>query len=684
MAEVVANSANTGFVSRWILNRPRDIVFFVATPLLILPLCFLASLKFSGEDILLIVSCFGALGHHAPGLMRAYGDRGLFRRYWLRFTLAPAAAFFLFLANPPEQIPGVMLILLCWSVWHFLMQTYGFARIYDARAGVFDPVTQRLDFALCIAWSGTCLLFAPGRMSEYLSLALKSGVTSVLALPFTEIRNIWFIATIVITLLFAVNAFWRALHGDPVNVAKLSLFASTFLFFWFCAVSLTNFLIGIAMFELFHDVQYLAIVWLFNQNRVRNDPQIGSFTHFLFRPGGGRWIVYLGLVLAYGFVAFVAERLSTGRLQQVLFGVVAASNLLHFYYDGFIWKIRDTATSEALDLHAGSRRIMNVSGLKHAAKWCVLILLAAGLLHAQSEDEMSALDQARAVAECVPDSITALNTLAKECYENGDYLECAAAARKALEFGSERHASFMYLGVALNALDQPNQGFEHLQRAFELNPHDAFLRFHLAMGYVRQSDYEQAAEHLRASIRMSPDDAVAHQNLGAVLLMQGRPEEAAGELALAVGLMPDNPPALTSLGDAYLQLGKTQEAIDVLQQSRKIDVGAARTNLLLAHAWRAAGQPDRAVTSLLKVAELLLHRQHAGRPAADLENVARELVELAGERTDCLAMAARLFASIGNSEDALETASVALALAQENDDQKIIEELKTLILEVQP
>ena len=42
-------------------------------------------------------------------------------------------------------------------------------------------------------------------------------------------------------------------------------------------------LVGIALFEVFHDVQYLTIVWIFNVNRVDRNPGVGSFARFLFR-----------------------------------------------------------------------------------------------------------------------------------------------------------------------------------------------------------------------------------------------------------------------------------------------------------------------------------------------------------------------------------------------------------------
>ena len=39
-----------------------------------------------------------------------------------------------------------------WGVWHGLMQTHGFLRIYDSKVGSFAKRTARLDFALCVSW----------------------------------------------------------------------------------------------------------------------------------------------------------------------------------------------------------------------------------------------------------------------------------------------------------------------------------------------------------------------------------------------------------------------------------------------------------------------------------------------------------------------------------------------------
>src|SRR6266480_4765574 len=71
------------------LDSWRDLLLYVGTPLLLLPLFALAQTRWSAQDIYLFVSASGALGHHLTGMIRAYGDRALFERFRWRFILAP-------------------------------------------------------------------------------------------------------------------------------------------------------------------------------------------------------------------------------------------------------------------------------------------------------------------------------------------------------------------------------------------------------------------------------------------------------------------------------------------------------------------------------------------------------------------------------------------------------------------
>ena len=160
----------------WILNWWQDLLLFVGTPLVILPVMALARTFLSPEEIFLYAIAFGATGHHLPGMMRAYGDRELFRRFRVRFLLAPLflLAVCLTLAYY-VALDGLVLLLLLWGLWHGMMQVYGFVRIYDAKARSFAPATVRLDLAMCFAWFGIGLVFSPTRMYDLLAGFSRAG-----------------------------------------------------------------------------------------------------------------------------------------------------------------------------------------------------------------------------------------------------------------------------------------------------------------------------------------------------------------------------------------------------------------------------------------------------------------------------------------------------------------------------
>src|SRR2546422_9295941 len=65
----------------WILNSWRDLILYVGTPLLLIPMFALAQTRWSAQDIYIFVAAFVSMGHHLPGMIRSYGDRSLIERF---------------------------------------------------------------------------------------------------------------------------------------------------------------------------------------------------------------------------------------------------------------------------------------------------------------------------------------------------------------------------------------------------------------------------------------------------------------------------------------------------------------------------------------------------------------------------------------------------------------------------
>ena len=71
-------------------------------------------------------------------------------------------------------------------------------------------------------------------------------------------------------------------------------------------------------------------------------------------------------------------------MKRILTGVVTASALLHFYYDGFIWKVREKSTRQSLGITGGTADVSLGGFLPgwalHGAKWLAIFVIPLGML----------------------------------------------------------------------------------------------------------------------------------------------------------------------------------------------------------------------------------------------------------------------------------------------------------------
>src|SRR5881296_422946 len=363
----------------WILNSWRDLILYVGTPLFLVPMFLLAQARWSAQDIYVFVGAFGAVGHHLPGMIRAYGDRALFRRFRWRFIFAPIFLLSVCLAFYWWDLKGIILIVFFWGVWHGMMQTYGFCRIYDAKVGSFAQVTRRLDFALCGIWFATAVLLSPQRMTDTLETYYSAGGPFIPPTLLRAGQQGLLALALLISALFLANFILMWSSGKRPSPVKLVLLITSISFWWYCNNIVASVLVGVALFEVFHDVQYLSLVWIYNRKRVESDRSIGGFMGFVFRRSGALVGLYVGLVLAYGGLSLSKSYVGIDTVKRILTGVVTASALLHFYYDGFIWKVREKSTRQSLGISGGTADASTNGFLPswalHAAKWVAVFVI---------------------------------------------------------------------------------------------------------------------------------------------------------------------------------------------------------------------------------------------------------------------------------------------------------------------
>ena len=606
----------------WILNSWRDLILYVGTPLFLLPMFLLAQSRWSAQDIYLFVAAFGAMGHHLPGMIRAYGDRALFSRFRWRFIFAPIFLLSVCVAFYWWDLKGIILIVFFWGVWHGMMQTYGFCRIYDAKTGSFAALTRRLDFATCATWFAAAVLLSPQRMADTLEMYYASGGPFIPPWLLHTAQQIVFAIAIAVGILFLFNFSRMWAEGKRPNPVKLALLVTTIAFWWYCNNGIANILAGIALFEVYHDVQYLSLVWIYNRSRVEKDSSISGFMRFVFRRSGSLIGLYIGLIFAYGSIGYFQAHLEIETVKQVLTGVVAASGLLHFYYDGFIWKVRDRSTRENLGLTGGNisaqSREFLPSWALHGAKWVgVFVVPLAALWIGQARSKTPEVEQAAWIASDLPNGARAHWKYGFALHNAGRLDEAAEQYRIALRLDPKEKQVHYHLGQVLLAQSQLDEARSELEEALRSQPrngeyHSEYGRvlerldlkdqaeaehvsaarwaprsgrvhYEYAMFLFRDGKLDQAIPEFEAALKYNPNHPEAHYHLGRALYVKGDYEGAKAHYLQTARIDP-KAPVHSGLGAAYFRLGQTSEAIAQFKEALRLnpDDAEAAENLRFA------------------------------------------------------------------------------------------------------
>jgi hypothetical protein len=146
-----------------------------------------------------------------------------------------------------------------------------------------------------------------------------------------------------------------------------------------------SFRLGFSTVGMVHVSQYLAIVWKYNRGLVRRaGGREGIFTKLFVRGGLSIACGYVLVCLLYGFV--LTDRVHPLLLQsdrpiseapiliRCVIGALLAglftSTILHYYYDGFIWKVRHKENRQNLDLQdrTGGAQTATMSWWDNAGK----------------------------------------------------------------------------------------------------------------------------------------------------------------------------------------------------------------------------------------------------------------------------------------------------------------------------
>jgi len=565
----------------WLQSRTWDLSYVLATPLLCLLAVFMLRGTVSSLELWLGVLAFGAMGHHFPGFLRAYTDPQLFHRFKARFLLAPPLFFATVLFFTRQGLHGMILVVALWGLWHGMMQHYGFMRIYDAKLQYRDRAGARWDLALCLCWFAALVPWSPGRLHGLLEALYLSGVP---VFPRASVQALPAVATgvaVLVTGLYLRRVVQERSAGRPPNPIKLVLCAGTFGFLLVAFVVLDDLLLGLAAWELYHDIQYLAIVWIFNR-KVTESGGKSRAMRLLFRPGAHYVILYVLLCIAWGSVGYASDMLSGETGRQLAIAFILTSGLLHFYFDGFIWKVREAETSAGLGLHAAAvapapvpaqqrwRLLLQSSRSvrEHAVFQPVLWCLVAALLYSFSASAPAhgSLELTRALAEAVPEAPEAVLDYGVALRAKGQYKEAGQRFEQALELDPNCLYANNELGILRNAEGRLEDAYQHFDRARNVNRGYAPAWNNLAVLFAKDGEAQPAETLLREAVRLDRNLSPAWNNLAAVLTLQKRERAASEALSRALSLDPRLREAVANrslLGDSSIDFEELSSSLQL-------------------------------------------------------------------------------------------------------------------------
>jgi Tfp pilus assembly protein PilF len=354
------------------------------------------------------------------------------------------------------------------------------------------------------------------------------------------------------------------------------------------------------LFEVFHDVQYLSLVWIYNRKRVESDSSIGGFMRFVFRRSGSLVGIYVGLIFAYGALGYFKSSIGVDSVKTVLTGVVTASALLHFYYDGFIWKVREKSTRQSLGISGGTADVSLGGFLPgwalHGAKWVAAFVIPLGALWlGQTRTVRSDLDRVAMIAADLPTSARAHVNHATALQDAGRPDEAAEAFSHALRLNPDSAKAHAGLATILIGKGELDEAHKHYEVALKMEPDNA--EYHSGYAYLleQMGHDDQAATECQAAVRLAPKSAQAHHSYGAFLEKHGKLDEATAQYTEAVRADPRLVDAQIDLGTALLEKGDLSQAKAHLQAASALDPKLAQPHNYLGKIFMSEGNIPSAI-----------------------------------------------------------------------------------------
>lgn len=343
----------------WIQSAWYDTVFILLPPFICLLIIFLFPTLFSAGNEenewlwFFLVVCVD-VGHVYSTIYRTYMDKETISKNRMLFYLSPVLIYFFCVCihsfNP----------LLFWrtmaylAVFHFIRQQYGFMRLYS-RKEQYPIFFKQIDSIAIYAATLYPLIYWHLQGKQVFNWFVDNDfiyVNQPTLIPFFQLVYVLILATYLFKELYSILKY--KLFNVPKNVLILGTVVSWYMGIVYFKGDSTFTLLNVIS----HGIPYYALVWAYGYKQKQNVDNQTNWMWTFFKPRNVLFFLGFLFVLAYmeeliwdGFVwkehalvfptsQFLPDLSSSKTIMSLLIPLFALPQLLHYFIDGFIWKIK--------------------------------------------------------------------------------------------------------------------------------------------------------------------------------------------------------------------------------------------------------------------------------------------------------------------------------------------------------
>ncbi len=368
------------FQPGYILDRRGDAIWFLGLPYIAV-LFAISSQMWLPAVALASISLWITIPHHFATWLRTYGFKEDLSRWTERLIIGPIILFTLTILGAIYVPLTFFIVNILWDHQHSIMQQHGFSRIYDFKSGTGTRRSGKFDLAFHWVFFGNMLITSPLFSTIWLAQLAAMGL-----LLSTETVQLIHTCSWAITLSYGVVYLFQLIRGirqgQKINPVKYLFIGSSYFLWYFCAWHASSVLVWGIAHRIMHGMQYIVIVYWYLRRKAESEakseiPTEGlGFKIVRYMVASKRVWIFVAISVIYaalfqivllepleifGFGVFrisevdrtIESLKAIGMTDAMWQGVyaeilVAGFGMTHFYFDSFIWKVRDKKVQKGL------------------------------------------------------------------------------------------------------------------------------------------------------------------------------------------------------------------------------------------------------------------------------------------------------------------------------------------------